>query len=64
MLETMTNRQLLIFILFSFLLTGCGQQGPLFMPIENSPVENNSTESNLIIKNNSIDNTPQETEAH
>jgi len=35
----MINKRLLIFIFFSVVLNACGQQGPLFMPIENETVE-------------------------
>ncbi|MCK5355410.1 MAG: lipoprotein [Methyloprofundus sp.] len=59
----MTNRSLLIYILFSFLLSACGQQGPLFMPIENSPADNKSAEDSLK-ESTQIENNPQETEAH
>ena len=45
MLNAMTHIRLLIFILFSFLLNACGQQGPLFMPIENESIENDKQET-------------------
>jgi len=35
--DAMTYRSLLFIMLFSLLLTACGQQGPLFMPIEDQP---------------------------
>ncbi len=41
----MTYRRLLIFILFSVVLNACGQQGPLFMPIENETIEDKSIEN-------------------
>jgi len=44
-LNFMTNRRLLIFILFSVVLNACGQQGPLFMPIENETIEAKSIEN-------------------
>ncbi|WP_198942705.1 LPS translocon maturation chaperone LptM [Methyloprofundus sedimenti] len=35
----MKNRRLLIFILFSVILNACGQQGPLFMPVEDEVIQ-------------------------
>ncbi|WP_428356386.1 LPS translocon maturation chaperone LptM [Methyloprofundus sp.] len=35
----MTSPRLLIVILFSVVLNACGQQGPLFMPIENESID-------------------------
>jgi len=47
----MKYRQHIIFILFSLVLNACGQQGPLFMPIENEPaqepIQNNNQETGL-----------------
>jgi predicted small lipoprotein YifL len=42
----MKNRRYFILILFSFLLSACGQQGPLFMPVEveQEPIENSTME--------------------
>jgi len=50
MLDVMKNRRLLFFILFSFILNACGQQGPLFMPVEDEviqspPIENDKQEA-------------------
>ncbi|HIG64902.1 MAG TPA: hypothetical protein EYQ43_04945 [Methyloprofundus sp.] len=59
----MKNRRYFISILFSFLLSACGQQGPLFMPIEveNEPIENSTMENN-VIEIDPIENSSQEAE--
>ena len=44
----MINKRLLIFILFSVVLNACGQQGPLFMPIENESTEKQTIEDSKI----------------
>ena len=52
----MTNRRYFIFILFSLFLSACGQQGPLFMPIEDE------TSEDEVIEKQSMENHKPETE--
>jgi len=51
----MTKRIRFTIMLFSLLISACGQQGPLFMPLENEPLEENRT---------TIENNSQEAEAY